>query len=68
MITSYSGSIQDGTLHGRGCAEYANNEKFEGDWVYGKRHGQVSDGGGEGERRKHVNKKDGKSRVELLWY
>jgi hypothetical protein len=41
MITSYSGTIQDGTLHGRGEAVYANGERFEGDWVYGKRHGQV---------------------------
>ena len=42
MITSYAGSILDGTLHGRGNAVYANGERFDGDWVHGKRHGQVS--------------------------
>lgn len=42
MITSYSGSILEGTLHGRGNAVYVNGERFDGDWVHGKRHGQVS--------------------------
>lgn len=42
MIKSYTGLIKDGTLHGDGIAVYANDEKYEGMWVYGKRHGQVS--------------------------
>jgi hypothetical protein len=41
MIASYSGSIQEGTLHGRGNAVYVNGERFDGDWVHGKREGQV---------------------------
>ena len=39
MIASYSGSILDGTLHGKG-AQYANNEQYDGEWYHGKRHGQ----------------------------
>ena len=35
----YSGEISNGQMHGQGTLVYPNREKYEGDWVYGKRHG-----------------------------
>ena len=36
----YSGQISDGQMHGVGKLVYPNGEEYEGDWVYGKRHGR----------------------------
>eukprot|EP00439_Symbiodinium_sp_Y106_P051338 s3253_g6.t2 len=36
---AYSGGIKDGLFHGRGTLTYAGNERYEGEWVYGKREG-----------------------------
>ncbi|CAK9113383.1 Radial spoke head 10 homolog B [Durusdinium trenchii] len=36
---AYNGQIRDGLFHGRGTLIYAGNERYEGDWVYGKREG-----------------------------
>ncbi|KAF4694833.1 phosphatidylinositol-4-phosphate 5-kinase-like protein 1 [Perkinsus olseni] len=36
---AYNGGIKDGLFHGKGTLIYQGNEKYEGDWVYGKREG-----------------------------
>ena len=38
----YTGQILDGQMHGRGALIYPNGERYEGAWVYGRRHGCVS--------------------------
>jgi len=37
---AYNGQIKDGLFHGKGTLIYAGNERYEGDWVHGKREGQ----------------------------
>ena len=37
----YTGQILDGQMHGRGALIYPNGERYEGAWVYGRRHGCV---------------------------
>ena len=36
---AYNGQIKDGLFHGKGTLVYQGNEKYEGDWVFGKREG-----------------------------
>ena len=36
---AYNGQIKDGLFHGKGTLIYQGNEKYEGDWVFGKREG-----------------------------
>jgi hypothetical protein len=35
----YSGGMHDGRMHGKGEVVYPNGEVFEGELVFGKRHG-----------------------------
>ena len=37
----FEGSFVDGMFHGEGCFSYADGSTYEGDWVYGLRHGRA---------------------------
>ena len=36
---AYNGQIKDGLFHGKGTLVYSGNERYEGDWCFGKREG-----------------------------
>ena len=37
----YTGAMEKGQMHGKGTLVYPNNERYEGDFRHGKRHGYL---------------------------